>query len=69
MLQNVGRVSALLLPEFLNTYFIIYMKRKRRKNPIHLWKTFLNNQIRIKDIREYISVCLYANRLTVRAAL
>ena len=37
-----------------------YMKRKR-KNPIHLWTAFLKNQIRIKDIREYIRLHIHAN--------
>ena len=32
MHQNVCRVLALLLPEFLNTYFKIYMKQKRGKS-------------------------------------
>ena len=51
------------------TYFIIYMKRKRSKKSIHLCLTFLINQIRIKDKKDYIRVCMNANLLNVRAAL
>ena len=56
---------ALLLLEFLNTFFIIYMKRKRRKNPVYLWTTFLNIQIKIQDIREYIRLLIHANNAWV----
>ena len=42
----------------------IYMKRKRRKNAIHLWSAFLNNQIRIKGITEYIRVYMHVSWLS-----
>ena len=55
MHQNGSVEFVLLVSEFWNPYFIVYIKRKRR-NCSNLWSAALKNQIRMKVIKDYIRV-------------